>query len=388
MDAIVVGSGLTGSVIARKLAEDLNMKVLVLEKRNHIGGNVYDEKDEDGILVQRYGPHLFHTNLDEVYEFLSRFTKFEPYCLEAAACIDGKNLPMPFNFTSIDFFYDEGAAIKLKNKLCSAYSKREIVNILELLKHEDNDIKGYGQVLFEKDYRLYSSKQWGVDPKDIDSSILKRVPIFLSYRTTRFDDKYQCLPCNGFTDLVDKILFHPNIQIKKNVDAFEKLKINLLSNEIYYENVKYSGLVIYTGPIDELQNFKYGELQYRSIEIKYEKYNYLNYLEYPAIAYPQADGFVRKTEYTKLPYQNISDKTVIGIEYPVPYDRNNTDSIGAAYPILNQKNCELYQKYLTSCNDFKNLIICGRLGDFKYYDMDQAVKRALDVSLKIKKRIL
>jgi UDP-galactopyranose mutase len=270
------------------------------------------------------------------------------------------------------------AATNLKNKLLEKYSGRDTVNIFELLQNDDQDIQSYGQLLFEKDYRPYSSKQWGIPPENIDESILKRVPIFLSYRKTRFDDKYQCLPSKGFTALVKNMLDHPNITIEKNVNALDRFNF-CSAGGIYYKDKKYSGLVIYTGPIDALHNFRFGELPYRSLEIQYEMYNCSSYLTYPAIACPQAIGFVRKTEYTKIPKQNVGNQTVIGIEYPVQYDKNNLNSIGPAYPILNKKNCELHQKYLVECAKFKNLFVCGRLGDFKYYDMDIAMKRALDL---------
>ena len=376
IDAMIVGTGLTGSTIARKLAE-AGKKVLMLEQRNHIGGNVYDEIEDD-ILVQRYGPHLFYTEFDEVYEFLSLFTTFEPYLLKAASCVDGKNLPMPFNFSSIDFFYEKTEAARLKNKLLQAYPQKQAA-VFDLMRSADRDIRKYGKLLFEKDYRLYSAKQWGIAPERIDPEILARVPVFFSYRDTRFAAKHQALPKGGFTKMVKEMLAHPNINVELNTDALEHLSLDAASGKAFYDGQALSIPVVYTGAIDALWHRCYGVLPYRSLHITYEKQAVKSYLEYAAIAYPQAEGFVRKTEYTKLPWQDAGEKTIIATEYPLAYDIQDKGAIGPAYPILTAENKALYHRYLELGKKVKNLYVCGRLGDYRYYDMDQAVKRAMNI---------
>ncbi len=384
-DAIVVGSGFTGSVVARKLAEDYNKKVLVVERRKSISGNMYDEYDQYGILIQKYGPHVFHTNNKEVYEYVSKFCDWIPYEHSSKVKIDGVILDSPFNFNTIDKFYSEKDAQNLKNVLKKYYGEQEIVTVIELLENPIESIQEYGKFLFEKDYRPYTAKQWGISPEEIDVSVLKRCPVFLSYRTRYLNEAYECMPKEGFYKLFCNMLDHPNIQIQTDKDILDSLEIDFTENNILYDGETLDIPVIYTGAIDELLGYKFGALPYRSLKFEWKYYDMKSYQEASIVTYPQEKGFTRITEYTKMPIQDVGDKTVIAIEYPIPF-RQDDETLEPYYPVINDENNMLYEKYLEITSKINNLIVCGRLGDYKYYNMDQSVARALEVVDLIGKR--
>lgn len=372
-DVVVVGSGFAGSIIANKIATDLDKRVLVVEKRNHIAGNMYDFIDNYGIRIQKYGPHTFHTNIDKVYKYLSEFCTLEQYKLKCEAVIDEIPTPTPFNFKTIDQFYSESEAKQLKKKLLDTYKSSQ-TNVLDMLNSNDKEIKKYSEFLFNKDYKLYTAKQWGKNPEEIDPSILKRVPIIFNYRDTYFNDKYEGVPKEGFTKIFEKMLNHKNITVKLNVDANEHLKI--FNNEITYDGISLP--IVYTGAIDELFNYKFGKLPYRSLWFEYEYYNIKDYQNVAIVALPQEQSITRITEYTKLPYQNVGDRTVIAKEYSVEYDKDADKGNEPYYPVLTDDSIKIYSEYKDEADKIKNLILCGRLADFKYYNMDQVIERALN----------
>lgn len=375
-DVIVVGSGFSGSIIANRLAVEKNKKVLVVEKRDHIAGNMYDYVDNKGIRIQKYGPHTFHTNIEKSYEFLTKFCRLEKYKLKCEAVIDGISTPSPFNFKTIDQFYSTEDSEKLKKKLVDYY-KNDRATVLEMLECKDNDIKSYAEFLFEKDYSLYTAKQWGKKPEEIDPSILKRVPVVFNYRDTYFNDKYEGIPEEGFTKVFEKMLDHENITVKLNTDALKNIKIDDVNG-----NVSYLGEIIpiiYTGPIDQLFNYKYGKLPYRSLEFEYKYYNKKSFQNVAIVAHPADVPYTRITEYTKLPYQEVGENTVIAIEYPFEYDKDSVKGNEPYYPVLTEESQNQYKEYLKYSGKFKNLTLCGRLADFKYYNMDQVIERALNV---------
>ena len=368
-DYIVIGAGLTGSIVARKLAEN-NKKVLVVERRPYIGGNLYDYKNENGITVQKYGPHTFHTNSDEVINFVTRFSKFDEYHLRCEVNIDGIITPSPFNFKTIDQFYSNKQAFVLKEKLASQYPEGK-ATVLELLNSKDSDILQYAKFLFEKDYSLYTSKQWGISPDEVDPSVLKRVPVEFSYKDWYFYDEFEGIPHDGFTNFVKNILKHPNIVIVLNEDAF--LHISFVKDKILYDDVEKE--IVFTGELDKLFSYKYGKLPYRSLKFSLEEHDG-EYQTSAIVAYPSHKyRFTRITEYTKLPYQK-SDKTIIAKEYPVPYVDDNEPY----YPILTKESQNQYLKYQEEAIKISNLYVAGRLGEFKYYNMDQAVLSAIRLS--------
>lgn len=378
-DMVIVGSGFAGSILARLFAEEKNKTVLLIEKRDHFGGNMYDYFD-DGILVQKYGPHTFHTNKDHVYEFLQRFTKFVPYKLTYRAILKGVPVPCPFNFDSIKLLYPPSDAEILIDTLKTTYHDKEMVPIYELLESDNSIIKGYANLLFEEDFRPYTSKQWGKQPNEVDQSILKRVPIILNNRDTYFNDKYEAQPEKGFTSLMLEIIKHPNIKAIKNIDALNFITID--GNKIKFNQIELP--IIYTGPLDALFGFEFGRLPYRSLHFKTKHIPVKDFQETAIVAYPKDEEFTRITEYTKLPIQEVGDRTFIAYEYPLEYNPNAEIGNEPFYPILTPDNLSLYQKYKEKAERIDNLIFLGRLADYRYYNMDEVIEHTLKLYEAIK----
>lgn len=371
MDYLVVGAGLCGGVIARELAER-GKKVTLWERRDHIGGNMYDYVDEHGFLVQKYGPHTFHTNGKKLYDYMCRFEQWQDYKLTCGAVWEGKYTPTPFNFTTIDTFYPAEKAELLKEKLKKAFSGRDTATVVEVLAHPDEDIRGYAEFLFRNDYAPYTAKQWGISPTEIDPSVLKRVPLRFSYDEGYFGDDYQVMPCHSFTHFFEKLLHHPNITVQLGVDALERLRIR--DGKLMLDGEVCRIPVVYTGALDELFDREYGRLPYRSLRFEWRYTDKSSVQEAPVVAYPQEPGFTRITEYKKLPPQEGRGSSY-ALEYPLPYD--GTDSAEPYYPVLTEESQKQYAQYRDAAEKVPNLILCGRLADFKYYNMDQALERAL-----------
>lgn len=372
-DVIVVGCGLSGSVAARELAER-GKKVIILEKRNHIGGNMYDEVDENGILVQKYGPHTFHTNKKELYDYMCKYEEWEPFYLKCMAQIDGKFTPTPFNFQTIDDFYEKDKAEQLKKRIREYYGDVESKAIVELLECKDELIREYANFLFDKDYSLYTAKQWGIKPSEIDVSVLKRVPVNFSYKDRYFEDTYQVMPKHSFTQFFNNLLNHENITVKLNEDALKYLEVDTDNKIVKVNGKKWDKLIVYTGPLDQLLKYKYGVLPYRSLRFDYQTKDTKSYQPAPVVAYPQEEGYTRITEYTKIPVQK-KDKTKIAIEYSLPI--NDEKNVEPYYPVLTDVSQKRYGQYENEIKKIKNIKMCGRLAQFKYFNMDQALWNVL-----------
>lgn len=370
MDCLVVGCGLTGSVIARQLAEQ-GKKVEIWERRDHIGGNMYDYVDEHGFLVQKYGPHTFHTKKKELYDYICQYEQWQEYHLTCGAVWDGKYTPTPFNFTTIDTFYPPDTAEQLKEKLKAAFPGREFATVIEVLKHSDPDIRGYAEFLFQNDYAPYTAKQWGVSPAEIDPSVLRRVPLRFSYREGYFDDSYQVMPVHSYTDFFKNLLNHPNIQVKLNTKALDHITVK--NNRVVIDGTVFEGRVFYTGALDELFGCIYGRLPYRSLQFEWRYEERESLQPAPVVAYPQEKDYTRITEYKKLPIQN-QPGTTYAIEYPLPYI--NGVQMEPYYPVLTESSQKQYESYRALADAVQGLTCCGRLGDFQYYNMDQALERA------------
>ena len=376
-DYIVVGAGLAGGIIARKLAEEKNKRILIVERRDHIAGNTYDFEDAHGVKVQKYGPHVFHTNVDAAYEFITRFCEPVPYRTKCEAVIDGISTPSPFNFKTVDQFYSPEEAEELKVRMLDYYDHRPSVTVVEMLESKDEKIRGFAQFLFDKDYKLYTAKQWNLSPEEIDPSVLKRVPIVLSYGDTYFYDKYEFMPCGGFVELYKNLVDHPNISIELKVDALDHMTIDEASKRVLYDDEPVN--IVYTGPIDELFSYKYGVLPYRSLFFDFQMVKTDSFQQVAIVAYPQAEGYTRITEYTKMPPQDCFGWTNAAYEYPIPYDKNAEKGNEPYYPVLTDESKEKYEKYKAYADQFSNLTLGGRLAEFKYYNMDQVVLRALEI---------
>lgn len=379
MDALVVGCGLSGAVIARELA-DRNKRVVIWERRNHIAGNMYDYQDAHGILVHKYGPHTFHTDKKRLYDFICRYAKWEEYKLTCGAVWDDTYTPTPFNFSTIDTFYGPEEACKLKEKLKKAFPDRQTATVVEVLEHPDEDIRDYAHFLFEKDYAPYTAKQWGVSPAEIDPSVLKRVPLRFSYDEGYFDDPYQVMPAVSYIAFFEALLDHPNIRVELGRDALRAFSVSPDGMDLLFDGAPVPVPVVYTGALDELFGCSEGRLPYRSLRFDWHYEARESLQPAPVVAYPQAEDFTRITEYKKLPVQNV-EGTSYAVEYPLAY--RPEEGAEPYYPVLTEESKRQYERYRLKAAKIKNLILCGRLAEFKYYNMDQALERALEVSRKL-----
>lgn len=378
MYCLVIGCGLSGAVIARHLAQQ-GRQVLIWERRDHIGGNMYDYVDEHGFLVQKYGPHTFHTKQKFLYEYMCQYEFWHAYKLTCGAVWNGTYTPTPFNFTTIDIFYPPQEAQRLKEKLSKAFAGRSTATVVEVLEHPDADIRGYAEFLFQNDYAPYTAKQWGVSPKEIDPSVLKRVPLRFSYEEGYFDDPYQVMPVHSFTRFFENLLDHPNIHVQLGTDALHHLRA--AEGSLLMDGEVITCPVVYTGALDELFECRFGRLPYRSLRFEWKYRDIDSLQDAPVVAYPQEAGFTRITEYKKLPVQD-KPGTSYAVEFPLPYQEGHNQE--PYYPVLTEESQKQYASYRELADQIPNLICCGRLADFKYYNMDQALENALNICKKIK----
>lgn len=371
-DYIVCGAGFSGSVCANILASKYNKKMLVIEKRAHIGGNCFDYVDENNILVHKYGPHLFHTSNKKVWDFLSNFTSWKKYEHKVLCSIDGKNVPIPFNFNTIEKIFEKEVAKKLIDKLSLTYEMNSKIPILELKQSEDKDLSFLAEFIYEKVFVNYTAKQWNMKPSQLDFAVTARVPIFIGRDDRYFDDIFQAIPQDGYTKIFENLLNHPNITLEMNREFRDFLQLK--ENKFYFNNNEFNGKIIYTGMIDELFNFRFGELPYRSVDMKFETINKEFYQEATTINYPNEHKYTRITEFKHI-HPLISKNTTILKEYPQEYIREKNI---AYYPIFTNENQKKYEEYLKYSKKFKNLFLIGRLAEYKYYDMDDAVQKVLE----------
>lgn len=384
-DIVVVGSGFAGSVLARKIAEEGNQKVLVVEKRNHIAGNAYDEYDKHGILIQKYGPHFLATCQWGVIEYLKRFSDFYEYPIKAISYVNGKYIDRPYNFRTLQQLIGPENSQELLGKLRKEFSKKHRVTLYELFESKDKDILKYAQVLKENIYEPYIRKQWGININEINQEVINRSEIVLGYDTQLVDWDFQYLPKNGYSALINNILRHPNIDIILGEDAIINMSFDLKKYLVKYKGNDIKA-VVFTGPIDELFLKEKGSLPYRS---RYFTYDYFYSDEYKlpcgVVTYPKEKEYIRQTEFLHFNPSNCNNKiTVVQSEYSLPYDNKKTKGNEPYYPILNKKNIDLYNEYKEKARKFKNLYLCGRLAEYKYYDMDKVIIRAFEVFDKMK----
>ena len=360
MRNLVVGCGISGAVIARILAED-GQNVLIIDKKEHIAGNIYDYKDENGICIHKYGSHIFHTNNEKVWKFLNKFSSFNTYMHKVIAIIDGIETTIPFNFNTLYDVFPQTMAKRLEEKLLEKFEYNTKVPILEFQKQDDKDLKFLSEYVYEKVFLHYTSKQWGKNPNEIDSAVTARVPVYISKDNRYFQDKYQGIPLGGYTKMIENILAHPNIKVALNTDYNSFIKHTNNDFEKVFSTIS----------IDEFFNYKYGELPYRSVNFKFETHNCEFYQNNSVVNYPCNYDFTRIHEY-KYYLNDKSEKTVIAKEYSENFINGKNERY---YPIVNDNNLALYEKYKKEIPE--NTYFLGRLGDYKYYDMDKAVERAI-----------
>lgn len=366
-NVVIFGAGISGCTIARLFAEN-GHKVTIYERRNHVGGNVYDKFNEFGIREQLYGPHIFHTNDDEVFKFLSRFTEWIPYTHKVKGNIFGQLTTIPFNFESIDLHFPQDVAKYMKQKLIEKYGKNSSVTISELSNCKDFYLSTLAEFVFKNVFRTYSKKQWGKHFSNLDSSVTSRVPIYVGYNDTYFKDRIQCQPLNGFSLMIENMLAHPNITIHLNST------LNVDVNKIDDSNI-----YVYCGSIDELFNFKFGKLEYRSLKFKFKTLKKESYQKTAVINFNTSKRYTRITEFKKLTLQD-TPYTTICLEYPCSIKHGKEKY----YPISSEKNLSLYKQYKKEKEKLTNVYMLGRLGTYKYLNMDAAVRQAIDLYEEIK----
>ena len=357
---LVVGCGITGATIARLSS---NGCIVVVDRSGEVAGNCYDYRDKNGIMIHKYGSHIFHTSNKEVWDFLSQFTGFNTYMHKVIGLVDGNEVPIPFNFNTIQKIFPKTLADSIEKKLLDNYGYDTKIPIMEFMKQDDKELKFLAEYIYENVFLHYTEKQWGKSPNEIDGAVTARVPVYLSRDDRYFQDRFQGIPLEGYTKMIENMLDHPNITVKLNT-SFKDI------DHTQYDKI------FYTGPIDELMDYCFGPLPYRSVHFKLEEYDREFYQDNAVVNYPNNYDFTRIHEY-KYYLNDKSDKTVIAKEYSEAFEPGKNDRF---YPIPTEENIALYNKYLEAAKKkYPNMYFLGRLGDYKYYDMDKAVARAFEV---------
>jgi UDP-galactopyranose mutase len=358
-DYLIVGAGFAGCTLAERLAEGAGKRVLLIDKRRHIGGNAFDCHDPAGILIHRYGPHIFHTNSAEVFEYLSRFTPWRPYQHRVVASVDGQLVPIPINLDTVNRLY----GLHLDARQLQPFFDELAERVNPIVTSEDVIVSKVGRELYRKFFQNYTRKQWGLDPSELDASVTARVPVRTNRDDRYFDDVYQAMPLHGYCKLFDRMVASPNIKVMLNTSHRE------VAGMLAYREM------IFTGPIDEFFDFRYGKLEYRSLEFEFVTHDKPVFQPAPVINYPNEYAYTRCTEFKYLTGQEHAKTTVV-YEYPKaagdPY-----------YPVPRRENGELYRKYQMLASATPHVHFAGRLGTYKYYNMDQVVAQALKLYAKL-----
>lgn len=360
-DWLVVGAGFAGSVLAERLASQRDEKVLVIDRRPHIGGNAYDHYNEAGLLVHRYGPHIFHTNSQAVFDYLSQFTSWRPYEHRVRAEVDGQLLPIPINLDTVNRLY----GLLLTSDALEEFFRERAERVAEIRTSEDVVVSRVGRDLYEKFFRGYTLKQWGVEPSALDKSVTARVPVRTDRDDRYFGDAFQFMPAHGYTRMFERMLDHPNIKVMLQADFRE------IRRDIPYRRL------VYTGPIDEYFDFRFGKLPYRSLRFRHMTLNKEWHQPVAVVNYPQTHDYTRVTEYKHLTGQE-HPKTSLTYEFP-------SDDGDPYYPVPRPENAELYKRYEQLALSAQDVWFAGRLATYRYYNMDQVVGQALSIFKRMNK---
>lgn len=353
-DYLIVGAGFSGSVLAERLAAGLGKRVLLIDRRPHIGGNAYDHYNDDGILVHRYGPHIFHTNAPRIVDYLSRFTRWRPYEHRVLAQVEDRLVPIPINLTTLNLLY----GLNLDEAQATAFLAARAEPVASIQTSEDVVINQIGRELYAKFFRGYTRKQWGLDPAQLDRSVTARVPTRTNHDDRYFTDSFQMMPLQGYTRLFERMLDHPNIKVMLNTDFTE------VRDELRFDHL------VYCGPIDEYFGYRFGKLPYRSLRFKHETRDEERFQPVAVVNYPDEQvPYTRITEYKHLTGQRHA-RTSLTYEFP-------TDEGEPYYPVPRAENAALYRRYQALAQASPEVTFLGRLGTYKYYNMDQVVGQAL-----------
>lgn len=363
-DWLVVGAGYTGAIIAERLATQAGKTSLVIDRRDHIAGNAHDRRNDAGVLYHQYGPHVFHTNARSVADYLTQFTEWLPYEHRTLGYIDGRLVPIPFNLTSLQILFPKAEAERLTKILIETYGMDQKVTILKMRESPVQGVRDLADFIYKNVFYGYTTKQWGLSPEALSPSVTARVPVYVSYDDRYFQDDFQNMPKEGYTKMFERILGQKGIDVSLNTD------IKDVGDEITYDRL------LYTGAIDEYFNYELGELPYRSLDFDFQTYRQRRHQAAGQLNYPMSHDFTRITEMAHLT-QEWSDVTTVAIEYPVAHIPGKTVPY---YPIPRDENHELHNKYIALAKrEAPNVLFAGRLGDYKYYNMDQAIGRALSL---------
>jgi UDP-galactopyranose mutase len=361
-DWLIVGAGFSGATLAERIASELGQKVLLIDRRNHIAGNAYDEPAKNGILIHKYGPHIFHTNSAKVWSYLSRFTEWRPYYHHVLAVVEGKQVPIPFNLNTIYALFPPRMAETLTQTLIDSFGYGKKVPILKLRETEDKDLKFLGDYIYSNVFDLYTRKQWGLSPEQLDPGVTARVPVSISRDDRYFQDSYQAMPLDGYTALFKRMLKHPLIEVATTTQWTD------------VKNTVRTDRVIFTGPIDEYFDYEFGTLPYRSIGFKLHTKDAEFVQSVGTVNFPNEFDFTRVTEQKHLTGQKARD-TITITEYPQAYERGKNEPY---YPIPMPQTTEALRPYQDEARKLDGKVwFAGRLGDYAYYNMDQACARAL-----------
>lgn len=368
VDWLIVGAGYTGAVLAERLAAEGGASVLVVDKRDHIAGNAFDEYDDHGVLVHRYGPHIFHTNAVEVWRYLSRFTEWMPYYHRVLGVVHGRAVPVPFNFRSLDETFGPEASVRYQGLLLERYAFGAKVPILELRKEDDPDLRFLGDFIYDNVFLGYTRKQWGVKPEDLDASVTARVPILIGRDDRYFTDTYQAMPRHGYSAMFRRILAHHRIKLLLKTDYREAIG-----------GLRFKRM-IYTGPIDEFFDSRLGPLPYRSLRFDFVNERIQRFQAVGQVNYPNEHEYTRITEQKHITGQTCDSTTLI-YEYPQAHEPGRTVPY---YPVPHPDNRALLSRYQDlAAAEAPDVVFAGRLADYRYYNMDQAVGRALMLARKL-----